>query len=197
MVEETFLIVGLGNPGSSYVETRHNVGFLVVDELAHHQGVRLDSEKWDGQFCRASICGARIFLLKPQTFMNLSGKSVSRFADFFKISPDHILVIHDDIDMHPGRLKLVSGGGPGGHNGIRSLIQCLGSKEFYRLKYGIGKPGQNGVHAEVPVEKYVLAPFSEDEKELLKERMALLVDGIETFIKSGSQQAMNILNAVK
>lgn len=197
MAEETFLIVGLGNPGSGYVETRHNVGFLVVDVLAHQQGLQLDSEKWDGQFCRASFCGARIILLKPQTFMNLSGKAVARFADFFKILPDHILVIHDDLDMHRGRLKLVSGGGPGGHNGIRSLIQCLGSKDFFRLKYGIGKPGQNGVHPGMPVEKYVLAPFSEEEKELLEERMVLLIDGIETFIRSGGQQAMNILNVVK
>ncbi|MBU1420434.1 MAG: aminoacyl-tRNA hydrolase [Proteobacteria bacterium] len=197
MVEETFLIVGLGNPGATYGETRHNVGFLVVDALARHQGLSFDSGKWDGLFCRASFWGARIFLLKPQTFMNLSGKTVVRFADFFKIPPDHILVIHDDLDMRPGRLKLVSGGGPGGHNGIRSLIQCLGSKEFFRLKYGIGKPGQQGVHAEIPVEKYVLTPFSQDEKKLLEERLELLVDGIEMFVKSGGQQAMNILNVVK
>lgn len=197
MAEETFLIAGLGNPGASYEETRHNVGFLVVDELARQQGLRLDSGKWDGLFCRASFWGARIFLIKPQTFMNLSGRSVARYADFFKIPSDHILVIHDDLDMHPGRLKLVSGGGPGGHNGIRSLIQCLGTKEFFRLKYGIGKPGQNNVHAEMPVEKYVLAQFSKNEKELFEKRMPLLVEGIETFVKSGSQQAMNILNGVK
>jgi peptidyl-tRNA hydrolase, PTH1 family len=194
---ETFLIAGLGNPGPNYEETRHNVGFLIVDELARQQELSLDSGKWDGLFCRASFFGGRIFLLKPQTFMNLSGKSVARFADFFKIPVDHILVVHDDLDMHPGRLKLVSNGGAGGHNGIRSLIQCLGSNKFYRLKYGIGKPGQNEVHAEMPVEKYVLAPFSKDEKELLEKRIPLVLEGIEIFVKSGGQQAMNVLNGVK
>ncbi len=197
MVEETFLIVGLGNPGPNYEATRHNVGFLIVDELAQRSGLSIDSGKWESLFCRASLWGARVYLVKPQTFMNLSGKAVARFVDFFKITPDHVLVIHDDLDMHCGRLKLVRGGGPGGHNGIRSLIQCLGTKEFFRLKYGIGKPGQNGVHAEMPVERYVLAQFSGEERELLQERMPLLVDGIETFVKSGSQQAMNILNGVK
>lgn len=197
MVEKTFLIVGLGNPGLSYEATRHNAGFLIVDELARQQGLSLDSEKWGGLFCRASFWGARIFLLKPQSFMNLSGKSVARFADFFKIPLDHLLVIHDDLDMHPGRLKLVSSGGAGGHNGIRSLIQWLGSKEFFRLKYGIGRPGQHGVHAGMPVDKYVLAPFSQNEQELLEKRMALLVEGIELFVKSGAQPAMNFLNGVK
>jgi len=197
VVEETFLIAGLGNPGPNYEETRHNVGFLLVDELARRQGVRLDSGKWDGLFCRASFWGARVFLVKPQTFMNLSGRTVARFTDFFKVPVDHLLVIHDDLDMHPGRLKLVSGGGAGGHNGIRSLIQCLGSKEFYRLKYGIGKPGQNNVHAEIPVEKYVLTPFSQDEKALLEKRVAIVLEGIEIFVKSGGQQAMNVLNVVK
>jgi len=197
VAEESFLIAGLGNPGANYVKTRHNVGFQVVDALARSQGISLDLTKWEAHYCRASLWGARVFLIKPQTFMNLSGKSIARFADFFKISPSHILVIHDDIDMHPGRLKLVSSGGPGGHNGIRSLIQHLGTKDFFRLKYGIGRPGQNDIHPGIPVERFVLAPFSDDEQTLLDERMSFLTEGLEAFVISGSQQAMNLLNVVK
>lgn len=197
MAEETYLIVGLGNPGSKYEQTRHNVGFHIVDAIARSEKEYLELLKWDAQYCRTSLWGARVFFVKPQTFMNLSGKSVARFVDFFKISADHILVIHDDIDMNPGRLKLVSGGGPGGHNGIRSLIQCLGTKDFFRLKYGVGRPGQNGVHADIPVERFVLAPFSDDEYGILANRMESLAEGVKAFVTSGSQKAMNILNALK
>ena len=197
MAEVTYLIAGLGNPGQNYEYTRHNVGFQVVDAIARNENEYLELNKWDALYCRVSLWGARLFLIKPQSFMNLSGKSVARFADFFKISPDHILVIHDDIDMKPGRLKLVTGGGPGGHNGIRSLIQCLGTKDFFRLKYGVGRPGQNGIHAEIPVDRYVLSSLSSEEQELLDKRMSHIAHGIETFVKFGSQQAMNIINAVK
>lgn len=197
MAEETYLIVGLGNPGADYESTRHNVGFMLIDEFARRCKVRLDLMKWDSLYARVSLYGARVFLVKPQTFMNLSGKSVARFADFFKIPIDHILIVHDDLDMHTGRLKFVGGGGPGGHNGIRSLVEYLGSKSFYRLKYGIGKPGQNGSHKNMPVEKYVLAPLSDAEYTLLEERKGQIVKGIETFLDQGSQQAMNMLNSIK
>ena len=197
MAEETYLIAGLGNPGRDYEHTRHNVGFQVVDTIVRNEGAYLELNKWDALYCRVSLWGARLFFIKPQSFMNLSGKSVVRFADFFKISHDRILVIHDDIDMNPGRLKLVSGGGPGGHNGIRSIIQCLGTKDFFRLKYGVGRPGRNGVHADIPVDRYVLASLSSEEQELLDKRMSHLSSGVEALVKSGSQQAMNIINSVK
>lgn len=197
MAEETYLIAGLGNPGTNYENTRHNVGFLVTDAIARSENEYLKLKKWEAHYCCVSLWGARIFFVKPQTFMNVSGKSIARFADFFKISPSHILVIHDDIDMRPGRIKLVAGGGPGGHNGIRSMIQCLGTRDFYRLKYGVGRPGQDGVHADMPVERFVLAPFSEEEQILLQERMVPLIEGVRAFVTSGSQQAMNILNVVK
>lgn len=197
MGEETFLIAGLGNPGAKYENTRHNVGFQVIDAIARQQNVSLNLGKWEAESCRLSISGARVFLVKPQTFMNLSGKSIARFVDFFKISPDHVLIIHDDIDMNPGRLKLVNGGGPGGHNGIRSLIQCLGTKDFFRLKYGIGRPGQNGIHAKIPVERFVLASFSDEEQSLLEERISILIEGVACFIAEGSQKAMNVLNVIK
>lgn len=197
VVEDTFLIVGLGNPGQNYENTRHNVGFQIVDSIAHKANESIDLKKWDAFYGRASLWGVRVFFVKPQSFMNLSGKSVARFVDYFKIRPDHIMVIHDDIDMHPGRLKLVSGGGPGGHNGIRSLIQCLGTRDFFRLKYGVGRPGKEGVHAGIPVDKYVLAPLSGDEQALLDKRMSCLGDGVRAFITSGEQQAMNMINAIK
>ncbi len=197
MDEETYLIAGLGNPGPNYENTRHNVGFQVVDAIARCHGLSPDVNKWDALYCRASLWGARVYLVKPQTFMNLSGKAVRRFADFFKISPSHILVIHDDLDMHSGRVKLVATGGPGGHNGIRSLIQSLGTKDFFRLKYGIGRPGQNGIHPDIPVDRFVLASFAASEQELLDERMPVLAEGVQAFVTSGAQQAMNILNAVK
>ncbi len=197
MAEESYLIVGLGNPGNKYEQTRHNVGFDVVDAIARTEKEFLELNKWDAQYCRAAIWGRRVYFIKPQTFMNLSGRSIARFADFFKINPDHILIVHDDIDMHPGRLKLVSGGGPGGHNGIRSLIQCLGTKDFFRLKYGVGRPGQNDVHVDIPVERYVLARFSDEERKIFENRIESLVEGVRAFVVSGSQKAMNILNVIK
>ena len=197
MAEEIYLIAGLGNPGSKYAATRHNVGFQVLDSLAARYSVSLTAEKWDALHCRVSIAGKRIYLLKPQNFMNRSGSSIARFVDFFKIAKEHILVIHDDLDMHPGRLKLVATGGPGGHNGIRSTIQCLGTKDFHRLKIGIGRPGKNGIHADIPIERFVLAAMSQEEQQLLDERMDVILDGVESFVESGSQKAMNALNAVK
>lgn len=197
MPEENYLIAGLGNPGSKYENTRHNVGFQVVDALASKYNTSLAAEKWDALHCQVKVAGKRIFLLKPQSFMNRSGVPIARFVEYFKIPKNRILVIHDDLDMHPGRIKLVATGGPGGHNGIRSIIQSLGSKEFHRLKIGIGRPGQNGVHANIPVERFVLASLSDDDQQLLDKRMTLVLEGVESFIGSGGQKAMNDLNGIK
>ncbi len=197
MAENTFLIAGLGNPGTRYENTRHNVGFMVLDAIARNAGVRPELTKWDADYCKAAIWGAKVFFVKPQTFMNISGQSVARFVNFFNIDIGNILVVHDDIDMHPGRVKLVGGGGPGGHNGIRSLIQCIGSREFFRLKYGVGRPGQAGVHPDIPVDRYVLASLEGEEAGLLDTRMNSIVEGVRTFVESGSQPAMNLLNSIK
>jgi len=195
--EEAYLIAGLGNPGSKYDDTRHNVGFQIVDALAGRYGDSLTADKWDALHCRITIAGKRIYILKPQSFMNRSGVPIARFAQFFKIVEDRILVIHDDLDMHPGRIKLAATGGAGGHNGIRSIIQSLGTKNFHRLKVGIGRPGQNGIHADIPVERFVLSPLSQDEQQLLDKRMDTVLDGVEDFVRSGSQKAMNGLNSIK
>lgn len=197
MAEETYLIAGLGNPGVKYELTRHNIGFQVVEDFAKHLQVSLDSEKWNALFCRTSLQRKKIFLIKPQAFMNLSGQTVAKFAAYFKIQPQNILIIHDDLDMHPGRLKLVATGGPGGHNGIKSIINYLGTKDFCRLKIGIGRPGQNGVHKEMLVEHFVLAPFSSDERKIIEKRQKILLEGIEAFLFLGREKAMNLLNGVK
>ena len=197
MNEDIFLVVGLGNPGSEYAATRHNAGFMVVDELARRFGVSIDHEKWQAHFVQLVLWGSKICLLKPDTFMNLSGKAVARYVDFYKVSPEQILVVHDDLDMEPGRVKLVAGGGAGGHNGIRSLVQYLGTKDFPRLKLGIGRPGKLNLYSGMPVEKYVLAPFAPDEKILLEQRMDAIEKGLEYLVCDGIAKAMNLLNTVK
>jgi PTH1 family peptidyl-tRNA hydrolase len=197
MNENMFLVVGLGNPGSEYAATRHNVGFIVVDELAERLGVSVDREKWQAYSAQLDLWGRKVCLLKPNTFMNLSGKAVAKYVDFYKVRPEQILVVHDDLDMAPGRVKLVAGGGTGGHNGIRSLVECLGTKDFMRLKLGIGRPGKVGLFPGMPVEKYVLAPFTPDEKMLLVQRMDAIEKGLECLLSDGLAKAMNLLNTLK
>ncbi len=136
------LIVGLGNPGQKYEKTRHNVGFLFIDQLASNQSLSLkDNNKFYGLASKADLYGHNIWLLKPQTYMNLSGKSVASLLNFYKIKIEETLVIYDELDLPPGTAKLKKGGGHGGHNGLRDIIAATGSKEFYRLRLGIGHPG--------------------------------------------------------
>lgn len=197
MSEIDFLLVGLGNPGPKYSDTRHNVGFIVVDELAARWGDKLTTQKWDAFSCRISRWGVRLTLVKPMTFMNLSGRSVAEFANFYRIAVDNIIVIHDDLDMHPGRLKLVQGGGAGGHNGIRSIAQHLGSNGFFRLKIGIGRPGKNGVHPDYPVDQYVLSMMEQGEHDLLRDRIDSIEDGLKYFVSESPARAMSLINSVK
>lgn len=197
MSDNDFLIVGLGNPGPEYTDTRHNVGFIAIDELAGRWGERIAIEKWDAFSCRILQWGVRLTLIKPVTYMNRSGRSVAEFANFYKIPVQNIIVIHDDLDMHPGRLKLVLGGGAGGHNGIRSITQSLGTNAFYRLKIGIGRPGKAGVHSDFPVDKYVLSTMSRTELDLLLHRVDSIEDGLRYFIKEGPARAMSLINSIK
>jgi len=150
-----------------------------------------------GFFLRTSLNGRRVHLLKPTTYMNLSGQVVVRYADFYRIPARNILVIHDDLDMAPGRLKLVNGGGAGGHNGIRSLIQYLSSSDFSRLKIGIGRPGKGGIHPDMAVERFVLSPMTDDERRLLDERMDVIEQGVRLYFEKGPAWAMNLVNSVK
>ena len=197
MDKKDTLVVGLGNPGAEYYATRHNVGFLVVDELARRWKAPVAQEKWQAHYYSVPMRDKKVHLLKPLTFMNRSGRAVAQFYQFYKMDPDQLLVIHDDIDMAPGRIKLVQGGGAGGHNGIKSLVETLGTQAFYRLKVGIGRPGNAGVHADFPVDKYVLGNFTAAELFVLQSRYASLTDGITLFLQGHPDKAMNLLNSLK
>ncbi len=191
------VVAGLGNPGAQYQDSRHNIGFDLVDEFARHCGGVLWKAKWQGLGC--SVCRQRLklFFLKPQTFMNRSGESVARYCRFFALPPEKLLVIHDDLDMPVARIKLVRGGGNGGHNGIRSLVSSLGTNEFFRLKIGIGRPGQGDVHADFPVERYVLGRFTRQDREKLMARRDALIAGFDEFIRGDMARAMGIFNSLK
>ncbi len=197
MEKKDFIIVGLGNPGAKYQSTRHNVGFFVVDELARRWNTSVSLEKWQAQYVSLSIDEKKVHLVKPLTFMNRSGRAVSQFYRFYKIIPDQLLVIHDDLDMAPGRIKLVKGGGAGGHNGIKSLVETLGTSDFYRLKIGIGRPGCGVIHPDFPVDKYVLGDFAEEELTVLYSRYCSFADGIQFFLQGHPDKAMNLLNGLK
>lgn len=161
------LIVGLGNPGREYETTRHNVGFWWVDELARADGLNFRTEsKFHGQAVRGHLHGHEVWLLKPQTFMNLSGRAVAAVAQFYKISPEEILVVHDELDLQPGTARLKKGGGHGGHNGLKDIIAQLGTKDFWRLRLGIGHPGDR-----TQVSNYVLNDPRREERELIDDAM--------------------------
>lgn len=197
MESQHFLIAGLGNPGAKYEKTRHNIGFMFADWLADCHGGVFSSDKHQGLSTTLRIGSARLRLLKPQTFMNRSGRSVASLLHYFDLRPENLLVVHDDIDMHPGRVKLVEGGGTGGHNGIRSVVLELGTNEFYRLKFGVGRPGLGGVHADMEVEKYVLANFSNDEFTTISSRFDETASGLDYFFKGEISQAMSRINGIR
>ena len=187
------LIVGLGNPGPKYEQTRHNVGFIFVDELARSKGVSFKAEnKFHGDVCKLSLAGDNVWLLKPNTFMNLSGKSVAALARFYKIAPESILVVHDELDIPPGQLRLKKGGGHGGHNGLRDMIAQLSSKEFMRLRVGIGHPGQSR-----DVSNYVLGKAPSDEQIDIDAAMDDALHTLPKIIEGEMQVAMNHLHSRK
>jgi PTH1 family peptidyl-tRNA hydrolase len=197
MEKKDYIIVGLGNPGEQYCSTRHNVGFFIVDELARRWASVNFREKWHAHYLSLTVGEEKIHLVKPVTFMNRSGQAVGQFFRFYKGTPEQLLVIHDDLDMAPGRVKLVKGGGAGGHNGIKSLVETLGTKEFYRLKIGIGRPGNGVVHADFPVDKYVLSNFTSEELDLLQSRYETFENGVRLFLQGSPAKAMNMLNSLK
>ena len=169
------LVAGLGNPGREYERTRHNVGWLVLDELARRHGGSWRS-KFSGSLAEVRLGDARLALLKPETYMNESGRSVGAAARFFKVEPEQLLVVHDDVDLEPGRLQARDGGGLAGHNGLRSLAQQLGSQDFLRLRIGVGRPGRGDQRS---VSDWVLSPFApEEDVEALVARAADAVEAV-------------------
>jgi PTH1 family peptidyl-tRNA hydrolase len=182
------LVAGLGNPGREYERTRHNVGWLVVEELARRHGGSWRS-KFSGSLAQVRLGDARLALLKPETYMNDSGRSVGAAARFFKVEPERLLVVHDDVDLEPGRLQARAAGGLAGHNGLRSLAQALGSQEFLRLRLGVGRPGRGDPRS---VSDWVLSAFEpEDNVEVL---VAHAADAVETIATEGLELAQARFN---
>ena len=182
------LVVGLGNPGREYARNRHNVGWMVVEEVARRHGGSWRA-KFNGQLAEIRIDGHKVALLKPETFMNDSGRPVQAALKFFKLEPDAVLVVHDEGDLDPGRLQARLGGGLAGHNGLRSIAQALGSQEFVRLRVGVGRPGRGDRRS---VADYVLASFErETDVDALVARSA---DAVETVVRDGLEAAQQRFN---
>jgi PTH1 family peptidyl-tRNA hydrolase len=182
------LVAGLGNPGREHARDRHNVGWMVVDELARRHGATFRS-KFKGQLAEVRFDGVKLALLKPETYMNVSGESVAPAARFFKVDPENVLVVHDEVDFEHGRLQARLGGGLAGHRGLRSLAQLLGTPDFARLRVGVGRPGRGDRR---DVADYVLAPFEpEQDAEELVSRAA---DAVETIAREGLDEAQGRYN---
>lgn len=182
------LIAGLGNPGREHAAHRHNVGWMVVDELARRHNGSFRA-KFSGRLADMRISEARVALLEPETYMNDSGRSIAAAARFFKIPPEDVLVVHDDVDLDVGRLQARAGGGLAGHNGLRSIAQVLGTPEFLRLRVGVGRPSRGDPR---PVADYVLSPFTaDDDVETIVSRAADAVESVLAEGLDGAQQRFN------
>jgi peptidyl-tRNA hydrolase, PTH1 family len=182
------LVAGLGNPGREYANTRHNIGWLVADELARRHDGSFRS-KFSGQLAEVREGERKLALLKPETYMNVSGQSVGAAARFFKVRPDALLVVHDDVDLEPGRLQVRLGGGLAGHNGLRSIASTLGTQDFLRLRIGVGRPGRGDRR---PVADFVLSEFEpEIDVDALVGRAA---DAVETVVREGLEPAQQRFN---
>ena len=182
-----WLIAGLGNPGSRYEKTRHNVGFLAVEACIRRQPLDC-KEKEDYKICKGSLGDEKIILLEPLTFMNRSGEAVRRIMQKSNISPEQLIVIHDDLDLETGSLKIRKKGSSGGHKGIESIIQHIGTQEFIRIKIGIGRDPF------VPTEKYVLSKFRKDDIQVIREAVEKAVESVYAIINDGVERAMNRFN---
>ncbi len=184
------LVVGLGNPGPKYAHTRHNVGFRVVDLLAKRHGVSFSPNRWQAMTARCQVDEVPCLLVKPMTYMNLSGEAVGPLARFYKVPPEAILLVYDDMDLPLGTLRMRPKGSPGGHKGVASVIQHLGTTEIPRLRIGIGRP-PGGMDPAA----YVLAPFSEEEEAIIAGVVENAADAVECWLTKGLEAAMNWVNA--
>ena len=187
---ENWLIVGLGNPGREYERSRHNCGFRALDILAEDLGCKVDKLKFQGLYCQTSYGGKKVFLLKPQTYMNLSGRSVLQLSAYFNIPPQRIIVLFDDISLPPGRLRIRAEGSAGGHYGIKSIISEVGSQTFPRVKIGVGAKA----HPEQDLADWVLSTFSAKEEKDLVSALERAADAALTIIDKGVPEAANRYN---
>ena len=186
----SWLVAGLGNPGGKYENTRHNVGFLVADQLGERADLPIQRLRFKALTNTAVLGGQGALLMKPVTYMNLSGEAVGEAARFYKLDPAHVLIISDDVDLPLGKLRLRTGGSAGGHNGLKSIIQHLGTDQFPRLKVGVGgKP-----HPDYDMADWVLGKLQGEDKKVLDEAVKRAADAVECFLREGPQRAMNRFN---
>jgi len=183
-------IVGLGNPGRKYKKTRHNIGFIIIEELLYRHKWKLNKRKFNGNYALEHTNGEKVVLLQPQTFMNLSGEAIRPLTDYYNIPVEDILVVYDDLDLPAGKIRLREKGGHGGHNGMRSTIDQLGSKDFKRLRFGIGRPT-----TPIPVIDYVLGTFPKSEREAITSGIKKAADACEKWLEKPFAQVMNEFNA--
>ena len=182
-----WLIVGLGNPGPKYDLTRHNAGFMALDWLADKWGGKVTRAKFQGLYDTVTVDGRKVTLLKPQTFMNLSGHSVGALADFFKIPPQRVIVLCDDVTQAPGKLRIRPSGSAGGHNGLKDIIACLGSQEFPRVRIGVGERP----HPDYDLADWVLGRFSAEDRKALEGRFADVEDAVRLIMDGRLNEAQN------
>ena len=191
--KDCWLIVGLGNPGKEYANTKHNCGFRAIDLIAEKLNCKIDKAKFQGLYGQATFSGTKLYLLKPQTYMNLSGRSVLQISAYFNVPPQKIIVLFDDISLEPGRLRLRSDGSAGGHNGIKSIIAELGSQDFPRVKIGVGgKP-----HKDADLADWVLSGFTSAEEKLMAVSLNNAADAALCIIEKGLAEAANRYNGAK
>jgi len=183
------LLVGLGNPGKKYAGTRHNVGFIAIDRLAKQYRIKVTKRKFLSLIGRGEVAGADTLLVKPQTYMNISGLAVRQVVDYFNLSLSDVLVLHDDVDIELGRIKIASGGGSGGHKGMSSVIEQLKANTFPRIKIGIGRP-----EPEKPVEEFVLNRFNLHEEEAIDKAIERAVQAVEMVLVRGLEETQTYFN---
>jgi PTH1 family peptidyl-tRNA hydrolase len=187
----TYLIVGIGNPGVEYIYSRHNLGFKVIDLLSKKYNLRLYDKRFHSKSAKTGCFNKEVVLACPQTFMNNSGLAVKRLVKNYSVEMNNFMVVHDDLDLEAGRMKIVRGGGAGGHRGIKSIILHFGSSDFIRTKIGIGRPR----HEEL-IEDFVLNPFYSDQKKTMDSVLNVAIEAIESFILNGVEFAMNNFNSM-
>lgn len=186
---DTYVIAGLGNPGKKYATTRHNVGFLTLDSLAKESGIPITKIKHKALIGEGRIGGKKVVLVKPQTYMNKSGESVQELVSFYKIPLENLVVIYDDIDLDPGRLRIRKKGSGGSHNGMRNIIRLLGDDEFPRIRIGVGRPEQQDLAS------FVLSQFQEEEKRDVADTIEKASKAAKTIVSEGLDVAMNLYNS--
>ena len=184
-----YLIIGLGNPEEEYSKTRHNMGFNTINKLAQKYNIKITKTKYEGLYETGEIEGQKVILIKPQTYMNLSGNCVKQFVDFYKVEKENVLVIYDDMDIEPGTIKIRTKGSAGGHNGMKSIVQMLGTEEFPRIRIGIGRPEHNGDEI-----NYVIGAIPKEEIPKLEEGTEKAKEAIIEILKNGIDKAMNKFN---